>query len=207
MEKEVPFGTRVSWQGGWAGTITSLSVAAILWALALAIIPLALHPTERSLRGSAIAAWICLMAAVVIGSFFGGLVASWVRGSSRMGAGLLHGFIAWALTVVLGVLFCTFFMRGLLVGVINALPEIMTATPPAPMAGDTGPAGDRTAIDFLIGMGWSWFGTWFVSLLSALAGAALGVRRARGRVEREPEAERPSGEVPPITPLTPAPSA
>jgi hypothetical protein len=200
----VPIEPRVSWQAGWSGTITSLSVATILWALALAIIPLAMHPTERSLRGAAIAAWICLMLAVVVGNFFGGLVASRVRGSPRMGVGLLHGFISWALTFVLAVMFGAFFMRGLLVGLINALPEALAPTPMAPADPEAVAAG-RIALDYLIGFGWSWFGTWFLSLLVALAGAAIGVRRMRRRMEPEIEVER--SDIPPITPLTPAPSA
>jgi hypothetical protein len=204
LREEVPVGARVSWQAGWAGTLTSLSLATLLWALALAIIPLTMRPTAGSLRGAAIAGWICLMLAVVIASFFGGLVASRVRGSPRMRVGLLHGFITWALTLVLGVLFSAFFMRGLLVGLINALPDVMTATPMATVDPEVEAAG-RAAVDYLRGFGWSWFGTWFVSLLLALAGAAAGVRRTRRSLEPE-RVERP-GEIPPISPLTPAPSA
>jgi hypothetical protein len=92
-----------------------------------------------------------------------------------------------------------------LVGLINALPDVMTA--PAPMAtvDPEAEAAGRAALDYLRGFGWSWFGTWFLSLLAAIAGAALGVRRTRRSLEPEP-VER-TGELPPITPLTPAPSA
>jgi hypothetical protein len=164
-----------------------------------------MRPTVGSLRGATIAAWICLMLAIVVANFFGGLVASWVRGSPRMRVGLLHGFISWALTFVLGVLFSALFMRGLLVGLINTLPDVMTATPMAPADPELAAEG-RTAIHYLIGLGWSSFGTWFVSLLAALAGAAFGVRWMRRRMELEPREERTS-DLPPITPLTPAPSA
>lgn len=200
-EMDVPFGTRVSWQAGWAGTITALSVATILWALALAIIALTMHPTATALRGAAIAAWICLICTIVVGSFVGGIVASRVRGSAQTGVALLHGFITWALTFVLGVLFGAFFMRGLVFGAINALPDVMTATPMTPTTAEAAAAG-RTAIDYLIGFGWTWFGTWFVALLAALCGAVLGVRRAG----RSTEVERRE-EIPPISPLTPAPTA
>jgi hypothetical protein len=205
LRDEVPLGPRVSWQGAWSGTITTLSAATILWALALAIIPLAMHPTVGSLRGATIAAWICMMASIVVANFLGGLVASRVRGSPRMGVGLFHGFIAWALTFVLGMLFSAFFMRGLLVGLINALPDVMAASPTAPADPEMVAEG-RTALHYLIGFGWSWFGTWFVSLLFALAGAAVGVRRMRRRLEPEVQVESGS-DLPPITPLTPAPSA
>jgi hypothetical protein len=205
LREEVPIGPRVSWQGSWSGTITTLAVATILFALALAIIPLAMHPTVGSLRGATIAAWICLMACIIVANFFGGLVASRVRGSPRMSIGLLHGFITWALTFVLGVLFSAFFMRGLVVGLINALPDVMTATPMAPADPELAAEG-RTAINYLIGLGWSSFGTWFFSLLAALLGAAAGVRRMRRRLEPEVREER-SEHLPPITPLTPAPSA
>ncbi len=206
VEKEVPFGARVSWQANWSGTITALSITTILWALALAIISLTMHPTAGSLRGAAIAAWICLICTIIVGNFFGGLVAAWVRGGPSTGVGVLHGFITWALTFVLGLLFGAFFMRGLLVGAINALPDVMTAAPnAAPLADDASAAG-RTAIDYLIGFGWTWFGTWFIALLASLAGAALGARRARGRAEPEPRVERRE-EIPPVSPLTPAPTA
>jgi hypothetical protein len=205
LREEVPIGPRVSWQGGWSGAITTLAVATILFALALAIIPLAMHPTVGSLRGATIAAWICLMASIIVANFFGGLVASRVRGSACMSVGLLHGFITWALTFVLGVLFSALFMRGLLVGLINALPDVMTATP-APPADPELAAEGRTAIHYLVGLGWSSFGTWFLSLLAALAGAAAGVRWLRRRMEPELREER-TGDLPPITPLTPAPSA
>ena len=122
-----------------------------------------------------------------------------------MSVGLLHGFITWALTFVLGMLFSALFMRGLLVGLINALPDVMTATPGVPVDADVAAEG-RTALHYLIGFGWSWFGTWFLSLLAALGGAAAGVRLMRRRMEPEVRAERTEN-LPPITPLTPAPSA
>ncbi|HEX8792546.1 MAG TPA: hypothetical protein VF765_16475 [Polyangiaceae bacterium] len=201
-ETEVPFGSRVSWQAGWAGAITALSIATILWALALSIIALTMHPTDTALRGCAIAAWICLIVTIIAGNFFGGLVASWVRGGATRGVGLLHGFLSWALTFVLGVLFGAFLMRGLLIGAVNALPDVMTATPAAPITSDAAAAG-RTAIDYLIGFGWTWFGTWFIALLFSLAGALVGLRRARGPVAKVEREEK----IPPVTPLTPAPSA
>lgn len=204
-EMEVPLGSRVSWQAGWAGTITALSVATILWALSLAIIALAMHPTATALRGAAIASWICLIVTIIVGNFFGGLVAARVRGDARRGVALLHGFLSWALTFVLGVLFGAFLMRGLLVGMVNALPDIMSAAPTAPMADDAAAAG-RTAINYLIGFGWTWFGTWFLAMLASLAGALVAARRARGRTEPEAQVERHE-EIPPVTPLTPAPTA
>ncbi len=204
-EMEVPRGSRVSWQAGWAGAITALSVATILWALSLAIIALTMHPTATALRGAAIASWICLIVTIIVGNFFGGLVASRVRGDAQRGVALMHGFLSWALTFVLGVLFGAFLMRGLLIGMVNALPDIMSATPAAPMADDAAAAG-RTAINYLIGFGWTWFGTWFLALLAALAGALVGARRARRRTEREAQVERRE-EIPPVSPLTPAPTA
>lgn len=198
-----PFGSHVSWKATWSGTITALALTTIMWALALAIIALAMTPTATSLRGAAIAAWICLIATIIVGNFFGGFVASWVRGGTTRGIGLLHGFMSWALTFVFGVLFGAFLMRGLLIGAINALPDVMTAAPNAPMAADTSGAG-RTAIDYLIGFGWTWFGTWIIAMLASIAGAAIGSRRVHGRAE--PRVERRE-EIPPVTPLTPAPTA
>jgi hypothetical protein len=203
-EGEAPLGSRVSWQGTWAGTITTLAGATILFALAIAIIALGMHPTVGSLRAATIASWICLMGSIIVANFVGGLVASRVRGSPRMSVGLLHGFITWALTFVLGMLFSALFMRGLIVGLINALPDVMTAASTPAMSADADVTAEgRTAVHYLIGFGWTWFGTWFLSLLAALVGAAVGVKRMRRSLEPEVEVER----IPPITPLTPAPSA
>jgi len=64
----------------------------------------------------------------------------------------------------------------------------------------------RTILDYFVALGWSFFGTWFVSLFLALAGGALGALRltraaAPGGERREViERERPMG------PLTPAPT-
>jgi hypothetical protein len=63
------------------------------------------------------------------------------------------------------------------------------------------------ALDALAGAGWSWFGTWAVACVLALAGGAMGARRigrSNLRMARRAEQDRPVG---PTSPLTPAPSS
>jgi hypothetical protein len=66
----------------------------------------------------------------------------------------------------------------------------------------------RMALEWLAGAGWSWFGTWFLAGLAAIAGASIGVRRPRptGLLAELTEFERERPRTPPGSPLTPAPT-
>jgi hypothetical protein len=66
----------------------------------------------------------------------------------------------------------------------------------------------HVALNYLRGAGWSWFGTWFLAGIAALAGASMGVRRLGGsphghgpgfRAHRE---ELPAREVTIVEPTT-----
>jgi hypothetical protein len=218
-------GLRVSWGSVLAGTVTTLAVSLILWVLALSIVSLAAHPDAASLRGSAIALWVCAMATTLIGAYVGGWFAGYLPGSSRWALGAAHGFLSWAVALILSFAFQFFVVRGVIATAATALAEnSVVETQPGgetPGMGNPGMGGNpgmmqgpthedvtragRAAIDSLVGIGWSWFGTWAVALfLSTAAGAMATARHGErlGTVIRE-ERERHLGPPPPLaTPHT-----
>jgi hypothetical protein len=211
-------GLRVSWGSVLAGTVTTLAVSLILWALALSIVSLAAHPDAASLRGSAIALWVCAMATTLIGAFIGGWFAGYLPGSPRWALGAAHGFLSWALALILSFAFQFFVVRGVIATAAAALAEnsVTESTQPGgetPGMGNPGMQGPthedvtragRAAIDSLVGIGWSWFGTWAVALvLSTAAGAGATSRHGERltRVVRE-DRERHLGPPPLATPTT-----
>ena len=94
-------GLRLSWGSALAGTVTLFAVSIILWLLAFAIVMLAMHPTVHSFRSSLVALWICGMLTTLVGAFVGGRVAGSLPGNPRRGIGAVHGFVSWALALVL----------------------------------------------------------------------------------------------------------
>jgi hypothetical protein len=178
-----------------AGTTGLLAVALILLALAVGIISILSHPTVASLRAGAMALWICAMAATVVGAFVGGWLAGYLPGSTRRGIGVIHGFLAWALAVVVSLSFQLFIVRATLAAATNAAIDAAVALDAAPAGPDEANAGNgmpgarpdqvrgdataagRTALAYVAGLGWSWFGTWFLAGAFAMAGASAGVRR------------------------------
>jgi hypothetical protein len=222
-------GLRVSWGAVLAGAVAMLAVSVLLVGLALAVISVATRPEAGSLKVSIIALWICAMGATLVGAFVGGLVAGYLPGNPRGAIAVGHGFLAWAVALVVSFAF----QLGLMRGIVNttgglildtlaaesastpdegmgdvAPPSTGGATPRQYGAAPTRPQGrevnaGRIALDYVIGAGWSWFGTWFVAGLLALAGAAVG----RSRVSRVELEDRRIDRDRPIGPLTPAPSA
>jgi hypothetical protein len=86
---------QVSWGSILAGAITALSIALILWLLAMSIVWTAMEPTAGSVRGSLIAAWITGMVCIIAGAFAGGMVAGYLPGNPRRLIAVTHGFLAW----------------------------------------------------------------------------------------------------------------
>jgi hypothetical protein len=179
------------------------------------------------------------MVTTLVGAFFGGWLAGYLPGSLRRDIALAHGFLAWALAFVVAFAFQLVVLRGALVTATNALADAaavsstevapmtpgepglvepgrpappsmrgQTLTPSTPAREDLAYAG-RVALDYLRGAGWSWFGTWFLAGIAALAGASVAARRLRlpPREEYEEPVAEGEGPVPPTTPMTPAPSA
>jgi hypothetical protein len=120
-------GLRVSWGAVLAGTVALFAVALILWALSLAIVSLVTHPVGGSLKGSAIALWICAMLATLVGALAGGYVAGYLPGNARPGIGLAHGFLAWGLALIVSFAFELVLLRGALVTAATALADAAAA--------------------------------------------------------------------------------
>jgi hypothetical protein len=205
-------GLRVSWGAILAGTVALFAVSLILWGLALAVVTLVAHPAAASLKGSAIALWICAMATTLVGAFVGGYVAGYVPGNASRVIARAHGFLAWGLAFIVSFAFQLVVLRGAVVTAASALADAaaveslgagpglgggtpsMPAEPGAdpPMRGPSiGPSSradilyaGKVALDYLRGAGWSWFGTWFFAGVFALAGASRAARHLAG--PREP---------------------
>jgi hypothetical protein len=194
-EETVPFGhtyaeplsgLRVSWGSVLAGAVAMIAVALLLWSLALAIVSLAAHPTANSVRGSAYALWICAMATTLIGAAVGGYLAGYLPGSTRPGIFAAHGFLAWCVALLLSFGFGLYLARGTAVVAANATTSTMEPAPgpgytyPAPTPSNpVNPDHGNLIIDSMVGVSWSWFGTWIVALGLAVGGAAAGARRLR----------------------------
>jgi hypothetical protein len=216
-------GLRVSWGSVLAGAVTTLAVSLILWALAVAIISLATHPDVGSLRGSAVALWVCAMGTTLIGAFVGGWFAGYLPGNPRSTIGAAHGFLAWAVALIITFAFQFTMVRGAAVAATNAIAQsgMLQEAPGGPGGAPGANPGEPSAapppsqqqmtnvgheaINTMVGLSWSWFGTWAVALILAVgAGAAATTRYSgtsfRGTIEEE-RRERRVG-----PPLTPAPS-
>lgn len=210
-------GSRVSWGAVLAGAVTMLATTALLTALSIAIISLAMHPSAGSVKGSGVAFWICAIVSTLIGAVLGGAVAGAALRVATPRLAMCHGFVAWGLALIASLAFQLWAMRGTVDAVTDAVAGgmmaeqsgDMSATPPpsempeAPGSRAEAMRGASIAIDTLRGAAWSWFGTWFVAGVLAVAAAGLvGRRRAVGEPgEAEPEI------VPGPRPLTPAPTA
>lgn len=207
-------GLRVSWGSVLAGAVTMLAVSLILWALALAIVSsLVAHPDAASMRVSGIALWICAMGTTLIGALVGGWFAGYLPGNPRAGLGAVHGFLAWAVALVVSFAFQFFVIRGVVNTAANAL-----AAGTAVESSQGGAGGDEAqgmaqgpstqditraghaAISTMTAIGWSWFGTWAASLLFATGAGASAASRFRGPPVRTLHEERERHMGPPLTP-------
>jgi hypothetical protein len=210
-------GSRVSWGAVLAGTVTMLAVTALLTALSIAVISLAMHPSAGSLRGSGLAFWICAVVSTLIGAFLGGTVAGKAPRMATRRLAMAHGFVAWGLALIASLVFQLWTMRGTVDAVTDAVAggmlaeqsgEMSSNQAPGDLPGMEGPRaeamrGATIAIDTLRGAAWSWFGTWFLAGILAVAAAGLAGRR---RVSGEPREAEPELRPAP-RPLTPAPTA
>ncbi|HEY6459064.1 MAG TPA: hypothetical protein VIY73_02905 [Polyangiaceae bacterium] len=138
-------GLRVSWGSVLAGTVTTVAVSLILWALALAIVAIAAHPTGASLKGSMTALWVCAMATTIVGGFVGGLVAGYLPGNARPAIAMAHGFLGWALALIISFAFELALARGILATTADAIADDVALQETAgPGAGTLGPNGGTT---------------------------------------------------------------
>jgi hypothetical protein len=196
--------SHLRWSAVLAGAVTFLSVGLLVWGLAFALVSLFSHPLSGMMRGSALALWIGAMVATVVGAAAGGWIAGGAVEGARPRWGALHGFVTWAVALIVALGLQLFVVRGLFTAIVlesagNALTD-GDATEPAPADAEHGA---RIAHDYAVGAGWSWFGTW---LVAAFAAIAAGVAGSGGSSRREVPGETEPFEVDrrgPRTPLTP----
>jgi hypothetical protein len=196
--------SRLRWSAVLAGAVTFLSVGLLLWGLAFAMVSLFSHPWTGMVRGSALALWICAMGATIAGAAVGG----WIAGSALGGAGprwgALHGFVTWAVALLAAFGLQLFVMRGLFTAIV-----FESAENAAMNSGGNAPPGEaehgaRVARDYAVGAGWSWFGTWLLAGITAMAAGAAGSRRLPGPREARLAEPLETTDRPAVrTPLTP----
>jgi hypothetical protein len=103
--QDVPVRTspRISWGAVIAGTLVSIGIWVLLYAVGLA---LGLSSVDRgdvgSLRAAGIGTGIWGLIAPLIALFIGGVVAARESGVAKRSDGAIHGMVLWSLTTVLG---------------------------------------------------------------------------------------------------------
>jgi hypothetical protein len=152
-EPRAPFGRtyvesiaapRVSWGAILAGAAAMLAVSVLLLALAVAVLSIVTHPSADSLKSSSMALWICAMAATLVGALVGGIVAGYFPGNPRGGVAVWHGFLAWAVALIVSLGFQLVLVRGLVSTTgglfLDTLAAESTFTPDDEAMGNAPPA-------------------------------------------------------------------
>lgn len=217
----MPF--RISWGSLLAGTVASLGVLILLYALGMALGLSSVNPDKPdTIRASGIFTGVWGLMTPLVALFVGGMVAGRSAGAtSRMG-GVLHGMVVWSLTAVAGVWLLATMFGGMVgtavsVGQNMAAGAITSADAPAETSGEGGVVADvkekldevgaaakqqikEDAIEAAPETGvamWVVFGALFLGFLSALAGGGAGVTR-----EQRHMAEQGAGAVEIAAPIT-----
>lgn len=214
VDPAATFTVRPSWSAALAGTATMLAVAALLWGLAVAIVALSSAPAG-SWRDSVMALWICAMVVTLLGALGGGYVAGYLSPGARPAAGMMHGFLAWAVALLAAFLVQFSVAKTLWTTAALATPDTEGVTLETPGATlNAGPNDEPLSYpphsrDHLIALSWSWFGTWFLSAVAAVAAGGAGARSLRGRRPSALTPETQSAGLPPpgSFPVAPAHTA
>lgn len=129
----------ISWGSILAGVIVGLATYMLLALLGVAAGLSAVDPQSTRPVGSVpIATGIWTGISLLISAFVGGYVAARMSGLARMGDGLFHGFVSWAVTTVLFAYLATTAVGSLLGGTFNILGESIRGAVAQTGAGDTG---------------------------------------------------------------------
>lgn len=188
----------VSWGAVFAGVVTFLAIVVLF----------SLLTTAFGLGGSGVGAAIMGVIALLAGFFGGG----WVAGAMGVRAGLVHGFLAWAtsvLAVIVLVVMLTLGTAGAIGGALGsvvsglgaaagpAISEVDPATVPTPEATEVEEAADdaaeqagETAEDVAdaaqTGAIWGFIGLLLGAIIASIAGL-LGSRSVNRRREADVE--------------------
>ncbi len=183
----------------WGAVFAGATVAVALWVL-LQLVAMGVGLTavrlddSGSLRSVGIGTTVSSMVAPLIAMFVGGIVGARMSNTFDATAGASHGFLVWSVASLVGVLAVASLIAALVSGAAMhvgheqlAASQNVTVDPDL-RASQLAVAADKTG-KILLGTGI----TLFVSLLTALAGGAIGARR----LVRAPAAEPAMG---PVTP-------
>jgi hypothetical protein len=197
----------------WGAVFAGATVAVALWVL-LQLIGMGVGLTavnlddSGSLRSVGIGTTVSSMLAPLIAMFVGGIVGARMSGTFDTKVGASHGFIIWSVSSLAGVLAVAWLIATLAKGTAmhmhyEQMPTAQNvALDPDLRANQLAVAADKTG-KILLGTGI----TLLVSLLTALAGGALGARRlvraSAERTEKGSDPISPSSE-PAMGPVTPS---
>ncbi len=176
-------GLRVSWGSVMAGTAAFLAISLLLWSLAFAIVMLATHATLASLKGSAIALWICGVGTTIIGASVGGWLAGYLPGNPRGFVGAAHGFASWSVALLVSAVFQAAVFGSVLASA-SATAEGAAAATDTSAGGQSGPSADARAQQALVSLGYS----------PEEASRILGQAPSSAREALGPRAGAPSGQ-------------
>lgn len=153
-------GLRVSWGAVLAGTLATLAVSMILWAIALAIILTATSANFGSLARSATAWWICGIVFTLIGAFVGGLLAGYLPGNRSRSIAGVHALLSWGLAFLVA--------SAVQFGIIGGITRTVTMASVTAAGSAVETAGatvggavsgqmtlDRSAVNLLVSLGYS----------------------------------------------------
>jgi len=156
---------RMAWGAIFGGTVATLGIWALLYALGLALGLTAIDPEHPdTARASGIFAGIWSLVVPLIALFIGGAIAG--RGAgfvTRMG-GAIHGLVMWALTTLVS----AWVIANLLGAVVGGVATV-------------GQAADASGKVL-----WGLFGALFLGLISSMLGAMIGVSRRQAERARPP---------------------
>jgi hypothetical protein len=157
-------GMRVSWGGIWAGVLVVLGTLLFLTTLGLAV---GLSADARNVNANAIGTGAVVWSAVslLVALFLGGMAATRMGMVWERAAGLLHGVLVWVISLV-----TVIYLGARGIGVVGG----------SALGIATGAAGGAATA-------WTQFIAVALSLLAALAGAAVGRRRAAARAVKTAE--------------------
>lgn len=201
------------WAAIFGGAVAALGVWALLYALGLALGLSAVNPNDPgSLRSSGIFTGVWGLVAPLVALFIGGLVASRSAGVVTRTGGILHGFVMWGLTTMLGAWLLASLLGSVVGGVVGIGKSAMEAgsqVAGGAVEGGAGAQGDararleqqlqsaRTqaeqqvqgsqtealqAADTTGKAFWGVFGSLAFGLIAAIGGGALGVSRAQREI-------------------------
>lgn len=114
----------ISWGSILAGVVVGLATYMLLALLGVAAGLSAVDPQSTNPAGSVpVATGIWTGISMLISAFGGGYVAARMSGLSRLGDGLFHGFVSWAVTTVLFAYLATTAVGSMLGGTFNILGQ------------------------------------------------------------------------------------